>query len=348
MQFLRWLRSASAYERASAAVAVLTLIFLAAAFAAPRTGVVRLPATPTPVTNHPVQNLYRVQRAALSTGWTTEHLRAAANAYAALGDLRNAAAYWERTNPDDPPTLRRLSEAYLELGDWPNALNALERLLALDSVDNSWAHFQLGLIRASFDPAAALLHLRAAEVDYGASLAPIIAALESNPSPVRVGIALADAELWPYAELAFSHAGDDALALAYAGLARDRQSKDGSAQIARAVLLEPQNPQVRFLEGLHWRQAGDYQASLNALIQATALDPENPALYAELASAYRLLGDLDSAERWYMQAVAVSNGDPRFRTVLDAFRAERQTLLEQLGLITDEPIPEATDSVPPP
>jgi tetratricopeptide (TPR) repeat protein len=142
-------------------------------------------------------------------------------------------------------------------------------------------------------------------------------------------------------------AEDAALALAYAGLARDRQGKDGGAQIARAVSLDRQNAQVRYLEGLHWRQVGNYQASLSALVQATALDPENPALYAELASAYRLLGDLDAAERWYMQAVSVSNGDPRWQTVLDAFRAERGALLEQLGL-TDEPIPDATDAVLPP
>lgn len=347
MNFLRWLRAASAYERASAAAVIITLLFLAAAFTAPRADPIPIPPTPElseiSTANRPVQALYRAQSAALREGWTPEQRRAAANAYAALGDLRRAAALWERAAPPDAPTLRRLSETYLELGDWPKALDALERLLALDGVDIAWANFQLGLIRASFDPARALAHLRAAEPDYGASLAPLIAALQSNPSPVRVGIALADAELWPYAELAFSQVGDDALALAYAGLARDRQGKDGSAQIARAVALDARSAQVRYLEGLHWRQVGDYQASLDALVQATALDPENPALYTELASAYRLLGDLDSAERWYAQAVTVSNGDPRFQAVLDAFRAERDSLLEQLGL-TDEP----TDTVLPP
>jgi tetratricopeptide (TPR) repeat protein len=342
MSFLRWLRAASAYERASAAALIVTLLLIAAAFASPPPGLF-IPASPDPVVeptaDRPVQALYRIQREA----WTPESLREAADLYARLGDLPAAAAHWERAQPTDAPTLRRLSETYLELGDWPLALAALERLLAAGEVDASWAHLQLGLIRASFNRDSALAHLRAAEADYGGSIAPLIAALSESSTPLGVGIALAEAELWPYAELAFSQADGGALALAYMGLARDRQGKDGSAPIARAAALEPQTPQVRYLQALHLRQVGDYAGSLSALVQATALDPENPALYAELASAYRLLGDLDSAERWYMQAVSLSNGDPRFVGLLEGFRAERGDLLAQLGL-TDEP----TDTVLPP
>jgi Flp pilus assembly protein TadD len=153
---------------------------------------------------------------------------------------------------------------------------------------------------------------------------------------MRVGLALADTENWPLAELAFQHAMDTGAAfgeaLAYIGLARDRQGKNGGFAFQQAVSAEPQNPVVQFLWGLHLRARDDLEASRQALVTATVLDPLNPAYYAELGTAYRLMGDLENAERWLWVAADSSSGDPRFAQLLALFYAEEGYQLDSRGL----------------
>jgi tetratricopeptide (TPR) repeat protein len=111
-------------------------------------------------------------------------------------------------------------------------------------------------------------------------------------------------------------------ALAYVGLARDRQGKDGGLWIEQAVAQDGQNAVIRFIQGLHLRFEDDLTGSLNALVRAVTLDPQNPAYYAELGTAYQLVGDLENAERWLRVAVEVSNQDVRFQRLLALFYAE--------------------------
>ena len=160
----------------------------------------------------------------------------------------------------------------------------------------------------------------------------LLAALTSPTDPTRAGIALADVKLWAYAELAFSQATGDPLALAYGGWVRDQQGKSGAHWIDAAVALAPDSAQVRLLQGLHLRLNYDYAGSLDAIIQATALDPENAALYAELGTAYQLSGDLTTAEHWLKYAVSL---DDRLQPQLDAFYAGEMTLLDNLGLVNE-------------
>src|SRR5262249_45727588 len=114
-------------------------------------------------------------------------------------------------------------------------------------------------------------------------------------------------------------------ALAYMGLAKDRQGKDGSVQVTEALTLAPQNAQVLYLSGLHLRSAFDYTDSLDAFQQAVAASPTNPAYAAELSTAFRLIGDLGSDEQWLKTAVQLSNNDPRFQALLDDFYAASPT-----------------------
>jgi Flp pilus assembly protein TadD len=154
--------------------------------------------------------------------------------------------------------------------------------------------------------------------------------------------------LWRYAELALSQAGDDPRALAFTGLARDRQGEDGGAWAAEAVRRAPDDPQVRLLYGLHLRETGDYEASRTEIIAAAALDPGNPVMYAELGAAYQLTGDLAAAERWLTYAVNLADGDPAYLTLLDTFYREQDAFLRDLGLeLTNEPIPPTVPAVTP-
>ena len=294
--------------------------------------------SPTPIASaHIMPAIYRLEVEALNGGWTSERARQAGDLWRRAGDLSRAVAYWERADAD-ANLLSNLSLAYIELGAWAKASDALEHLLPVLSGDSlqSWAHFQLGIIRVGADPQGALAHLRAAASDpgYTQPLAGVIAAAETG-DPLRVGVALAEADLWAYAELAFEGTGGDPLAYAYGGFVRDMQGKDGGAWIRQAVALAPDDPQVRLLEGLHLRLTGAVDASLEAIIRAAALDPDNPAVIAELGQAYELAGDMNAAERWLSFAVSLSDGDPAYEAILDNFRAKQEAFLAELG-ITDE------------
>lgn len=293
-----------------------------------------------------MQALYQLEAQAAREGWSPQALRQAGDLWAAAGDLSRALPYWEAVwaaDSADSELLRRLSRAYIDQQRWSQALDSL-RQLAQSLPDEGWAHYQLGLIRAAFDPKTAEGHLRTAArtPTYAESAISLLNVLvddsQDTSLSVRVGLALVEQGLWPYAELALDHAVDlgeaDAAALAYLGLARDQQGKSGESRIMQAVALEPQNALVRYLEGLHWRSVGDDEASLEALRQGTLLAPDNPALYAELGEAYQRVGDLQNAERWLRVAVEMSEGDAHFQQRLALFYAETAYNLDAGGLTT--------------
>ena len=297
-------------------------------------------------TDRPLQALYQLDSQAASGGWTSDRLRLAGDLWRSMGDLSRAVAYWEAAAPD-AALLRDRAQAYLDLQRWSDADDALDHLLKIlpqDSTDRPWAQFQLGLIRAAYNPAQALDLLRAAEPTYGAQVTNLLPPLMGAADSTQVGIVLAKNDLWSYAELAFSQSADP-LAFAYRGLARDMQGKDGAQQIATAVALAPQNSQVRFLQGLHLRLAYDYPGSLRAIVQAVALDPENPALYAELGKANQLIGDLTTAEHWLKFAVSL---DAHFQPLLDSFYDDEKTALLSLGLVDEAALPFDATSTPEP
>jgi tetratricopeptide (TPR) repeat protein len=294
--------------------------------------------------NRHFQMLYQIEATAAQSGWTNDLHHNAGERYFALGDFDNAIAHWEIAAPafaDDPAFTRQLVAAYLEQRRWSQASNALANLLQMAPEDR-WAHYHLGLIKAAFNPSEAIQHLRLAAVDpaYAHAASSLMAVLNSDTTDVatsmQVGSALSELELWDYAELAFQHSYDlnpeMTEALAYVGLARDRQGRDGSGFIEQAIQLDTQNPQVRYLQGLHLRETGDDEGSLQAFIQAAVLDPQNPAIYAELGGAYRSLGDLQRAEYWLKMAVALSGNDAQFQELLALFYAEEATNLTSEGM----------------
>lgn len=341
--------AARAWVRAAAVV--LGVAFLALVIFLSQTlhlslPVIGRPAAVVPPVSRPMQSLYQVEAQAARGGWSPELARQAGDLWQAAGDLNRAVAYWEAAAPDEP-VLRERAQAYVTLGRWADAADTLDHLLRIlpdGSPYRAWAQFQSGLIRAAYDPAGALDHLRASQPDYDAQAIPLIAVLESTSDPVRIGIALANAQLWQYAELAFAQSADP-VGLAYGGLARDMQGKDGGVWFEQAVAFAPENAQVQFLRGLHLRLAFDYDASLQAIIAAVALDPENPALYAELGKAYQLTGDLTSAEHWLKFAVSL---DDHFQPLLDTFYDDEKSLLENLGLVDEAALPFDAASTPEP
>lgn len=306
--------------------------------------IVLLADTPVPTTqseqiaaniqsNRPFQALYQIEYSAAQLGWTADLARQAGDIWHSLDDVPRAAAYWElavRLNPANGVLTRHLAQAYITLQRWSQAVVALNRVVELNG--DSWSHFQLGLLQAAFNPQMAASHLQIAARDpqfeaLNNQLLPLLdTQLPDAASVMRIGVILAAHDHWDYAEHVFQYAA--ALvqpfpeALAYIGLARDRQDKSGAEFIIQAAAHAPDNAQVRYLEGLHLRLTGDEQGSLEALQQAAVLDPLNPAYAAELALAYQRLGSAVQAEYWFKAAVALSNNDPRFQQMLDDFYSQ--------------------------
>lgn len=292
----------------------------------------------------PLQALYQVQAHAAQYGWTAQHHHLAGELWQVAGEVTMALSHWEAALidlPDDAALLRQVAQSAIDLQDWPRAVDALSRLAEV-ATDTRWAHFQLGLIRAPFDPLSAIAHLEVAgrSSAYSQTTEPLLNTLRRYQDDalvsMQVGFVLVGVELWPYAELAFSHAADVgrpyAEAMAYTGYARMQQGKSGHHWITQAVTLEPDNAVVRFLEGMSWREQANYSQSLESFIAAVALNPLSPAYYAELGTAYRLVNDLASAEHWLRMALEVSDSDPRFQRLLAAFYAEEAYNLEVTGL----------------
>lgn len=280
-----------------------------------------------------MQALYYIEAEAARAGWSPDLLRLAGDLWLEAGSQTAALPYWQAAaaaQSDDRALLRQVAQASIALARWPAAADALLRLLDT-APDDPWAQYQLGLIRAAYDPDAARAHLAAAAA--GGINSPAVSAVQhalaadaSVHPGMRVGRVLLAAGLWSHAELAFRRAAAEAApyadALAYAALARLRQGKDARRLAEQAALLGPDSAPAQYAYGLYLRMAGELEASRQVLARAAALDPSNPAYYAELGSAYRLTGDLANAARWLGMAVSVSGGDRVYQQALALFYAE--------------------------
>jgi tetratricopeptide (TPR) repeat protein len=334
-----------AMNRAALSAVLLFLILLLAAPVFPQsapdlTALIQ----PNRQQGRPMQALYQVQAHAAQYGWTAQHHHIAGDLWQAVGEMTQALPHWEAAlsqQPDDAALLRQVAQSNIDLQRWPQAVDTLSQLAEV-ATDTRWAHFQLGLIRAPFDPLSAIAHLEVAGRSPAYSqtteqLLTVLRRYQDDPLvSMQAGFVLVSAELWPYAELAFTHAADIgrpyAEALAYLGYARMQQGKSSHDWMMQALTLEPENAVVQFLAGMSWREQDDYPQSLQAFITAVALNPLNPAYYAELSTAYRLVNDLANAEHWLRMALEISEGDPRFQRLLAAFYADEAYNLEVTGL----------------
>lgn len=297
-----------------------------------------------------MQTLYHIEQSALKTGWTSELNRQAGDVWWNMGDISRAIPYWSAAleSIEDVDLLRTVANSYINLGQWTQARITLERLLDIKP-DDEWSNYQMGLILAPFNPVKSKLYLASVRVDspFGQVKTVIENVLNVKPEDplisMRLGLALVGERLWNYAELAFQHASDTAYpypeAMAYLAWVKSRQGKDGTAWIDSATRLAPDNAQVWYMRGLHFRARADYVESLSAIAQSVRLSPNNAGLYAELGTGYRLIGEVEQAEYWLDFAVSVSANTPEYQEILKNFYEETaytspSKILESLGLST--------------
>lgn len=280
-----------------------------------------------------MQTLYHIEQQANQAGWTPELYRQAGDVWWNMGDISRAIPYWSSALEtfEDVDLLRTVANSYINVGQWTEARLTLDRLLNLKP-DDEWSNYQMGLILAPFNPVKSQLYLDSIPPDSPFLQTKLVLEHELRNDPqdplisMRIGLALVNINLWNYAELSFQHASDIAYpnptALAYLGWVKSRQGKDGSVWIDQATSLAPDNPEIWYLRGLHFRARADYVQSLDAIAQSVKYAPNNAGLYAELGTAFRLVGDLDQAEYWLDYAVSVSANTPEYQQILQNFYTE--------------------------
>ena len=279
------------------------------------------------------QAIYFVERHAATDGWTPELHRLIGTLWQDVGDYTQALPHLSLAaeTSDDIDLLRQVTELFLQTSDFAAARDLLDKLLSI-TPDDAWTHYHQGLLLAATDPLRAEPHLRqvARHDSYGhvaRALLGIVTRDYAAPAlSSSIAGVLAENELWLYAEQAFLFAATWNYpfpeALAYAGLMRDIQGKNGRIYIDQALALDPINIDGLLVLGIHLRTHGDLEDSVIALQYALALAPESPVIYAELGESFQQLGLFDRAQAALQRAVALSENDAVIQDALAQFYSE--------------------------
>jgi Flp pilus assembly protein TadD len=76
--------------------------------------------------------------------------------------------------------------------------------------------------------------------------------------------------------------------------------------------LQPEDPFVRLLLGMHWLKHGEPQLAIEELYLASQLDPTNPHIASQMGAAYEALGQTRTALQAYRLATELAPQDPTF------------------------------------
>ncbi len=172
---------------------------------------------------------------------------------------------------------------------------------------------------------------------------------KSPPATVAksVGIALAQAELWPLAIHTLTSADnlidtqeapgnkiktEKAETLAFLGYALAQAGRPALNLFEQAHTLDPTSPWPAYFYGIYLRQQNAFKAAEVQFTEAISLDPDNAAFYIELAHTKTAQGDFIAAENLYDTAVIVSEDDPQILLAMIRFYAIRGYKLAEAGI----------------
>jgi tetratricopeptide (TPR) repeat protein len=257
------------------------------------------------------------------------------------GELQTAVELWRRALAVDPSDLEaryRLSQVYVEMSRFSEAEDELYRVLCQDR-NHQAAHYALGTILATENPAQALDHLRVAASGEEPSLAlraaemvDILTGGDTSIAEAQVADRLARwclrngmpslalrqlerlTDAYPGNYTARAYLGYALFSLGRYDLARDT--------LREVTQLSPENPLGYYFLGVLHRSEGYYATALWDLKRSLLLDPSNAAAYAAIADTYTRLGQYVTAEEWYRAATSVAPEEPGFPLLLAEFYLE--------------------------
>ncbi len=289
-----------------------------------------------------VLEIARQKKSISAQGWD-----ALGSAYWNSNDHATALSIWQsgsKANPSYAPLLDRLAAVYDQQGDYASEQTALEKRLALGG--DATSHYRLGLLLTLSDIGRAQKEFTAAsslDPEFDSAVQTLtaalnVAALESNPSKrwVITGRGLGLVNEWGLASKAFDEAvsadANNAEAWAWLGEARQHTGGDGSAELDKALSLDPRDTVVRALRGLYWKRQGKYAQALTEYLQAAQIEPDNPAWQASIADAYTQTGNLVSALAAYQKATTLAPNDATYWRLLAMFCADNGVQVLDVGL----------------
>lgn len=265
-------------------------------------------------------------------------------------DPQRATGIWEQALEQENPSenlYSRLSQVYKENGDYSKAAQYLQRYVSLH-LDDASAHYRLGLLLTLTDPNNALSELiSASQLDL--QLDPAVetlrsalnlASLEDSPSTrlVLIGRGLGLVQEWELARVTFRSAveADEENAEAWAWLGESNQqtslTEGGSAELDRALKLDPNSSTVRGLRGLYFQRIGNYRNALTEFQVASRLDERNPAWQVSIGETYSRLGDLIRALTAYQTATTLAPEDANYWRLLAMFCAQNSIHMKDVGV----------------
>ncbi len=263
-------------------------------------------------------------------------------------DPRRAVEIWNQALEQDEYSngiYLRLAHAKQEAGDYIGAAGYLQTYVANEAGDAA-ARYRLGLLLTLTDrdrAATELLLASRMDVQLDPAVQTLrtalnLASLADSTSHefVIIGAGLGSVEEWELARAAFESAigADESYAEAWAwlGEANQHTSREGSAELDRALELNPNSSTVRGLRGLYFQRTGNHRDALTEFQIAASLEPENPARFVSLGDAYALTGDLVLALESFQYAALIAPEDATYWRTLAEFCGRHGIQLNSIAI----------------
>ncbi len=265
------------------------------------------------------------------------------DAYQELSDISMAVRAWEHALPSIG-AYQRLAHAYRASGDFSACIENLRALLNL-SPDDAEAHYQLGLLLTSTLTKDALPELmRSAQLDPKLDKSVQVLRTSLNIAFqvddrayqfVEAGRALGAIGEWDLASEGFHQAigirEGYAEAWAWLGEAKQHLGLNGSAELQKAITLNPNSAMIQVISGLYWQRQGQSLKALTVFSKAVEIEPENAGWQISLAGAYVQAGDFVSALVHYRRAVELAPLDASAWRALASFSVNNNVDVVEIG-----------------
>lgn len=241
----------------------------------------------------------------------------------------------------------RLSQMYEENTDYSKAAEYLQNYVSVH-LDDASAHYRLGLLLTLSDPDKAMSQLISAS-QLEPQLDPAVQTLRTalnlaslngsaSEQSVIIGRGLGLVGEWPLAYVAFQKAikmdGKNAEAWAWLGEANQHMEmpEAGSAELDRALKLNPNSSVIHGLRGLYFQRAGNFREALTEFKFAATLEPDNPAWQVSVGESHTKLGDLINALRAYQTATTLAPDEASYWRLLAIFCAQNSINIKDVGV----------------
>lgn len=241
-------------------------------------------------------------------------------AYLMLGRPADAERHLAAAIESDPASAAawfRHGRAFIALRDYPRAVAALERALAI-SPDSNPIHYQLGLAyRGAGHTAKAAAHLRrqgdaASVVPVDPLMDSLRESLDTGGAHLRRGLDAMERRDWPAAvdslRKATAASPNDAAAHLNLGTALFLSGDRASARTAfdAAARIAPDLPKARYMLGLLAEAEARDPEAMDHFTAAVRLDPGYVEAHGSLADALRRTGRTEASLTHYLKVLSLN------------------------------------------